>query len=194
MKRFLMLAALSTGLLASCNTGSAPDGSGSGTVSGIKTEFKTDKGQFVACDKVIEGDATRTTTNLAINFSAKGSIKDIEISLKGRKSSDNNSNYIFSVSGQQLKDLGTNKYKMLIEANSHKGPLPAGIIIKPTTTKIKTVSVKDRINGDSGGFYANLMATTTTSKFSFDSSSLGSNGNIPVYGTCTVKRVTNEEL
>lgn len=194
MKRFMMLAVVSTGLLASCNTGSAPDGSGSGTVHGIKTEFKTNEGQFVACDKVIEGDATRTTTNLAINFSAEGSIKDIEIGLKGNKTTANDENYMFTVSGKQLKELGTSKYKMLIEANANKGPLPAGIIIKPTATKIKTVSVKDRVEGGFGGFHTSLKITTDTSSFNITSRNLGTNGNIPVYGSCTVIRATDEEL
>lgn len=194
MKRLMMLAALSTGLLASCNSGSAPDGSGSATVSQVKTEFKTADGQHVACDKVTEGETTRTTTSLAVRFSAEGSIKEIEVGLKGNKTSGNDDNYTFAISGEQLKNLGTNKYKMLIEANSNTGPLPAGIIIKPTTTKIKTVSVQDRVEGDFGGFHANLKITTDTSNFEINSSSLGSNGNIPVYETCTVTGTTDEDL
>ncbi|WP_295817634.1 hypothetical protein [uncultured Deinococcus sp.] len=175
-------------LLASCgSSGSAPDGSGSGSITATRTEYKLQSGQFVACDNITNGGARATQTQVAVNFTLAGTIKSVTIGLKGNTNSNLDGNYKTTVSGSELVSLGGNSYRTLFNADSSKNLLPASITVTPTVQKIKVVTTGTR----SGSFYAQLDIATNTSSFTLKDQVLNS---IPVYSECTIVSTTADDV
>ncbi|WP_254843089.1 hypothetical protein [Deinococcus marmoris] len=193
MKKIMMAVAAvtMTGLLASCNSGRAPDGSGKGKIDSIRTEYKLNSasGRFVACDNVTGNGARNKKTEVAINLTLEGFVESVVIGLKGNSTSQYDSNFTTTVTGQQLASIGNGKYRVEFEANSSTGSglLPQSIIVTPTTQKVKIVTAGNSL----GSFYPQLKVRTGSSNYQIDDIALGS---ISVYGTCNVTSVTNEDI
>ncbi|MDV6373501.1 hypothetical protein [Deinococcus arenicola] len=193
MKKMMMAAVAigMTGVLASCNTGSAPDGSGNGKIDSIRTEYKLNSasGRFVACDNVTNNGSRNKKTEVAINLTLEGFVESIVIGLKGNSTSQYDSNFTATATGQQLANIGSGKYRVSFEANSSTGSglLPQSIVVTPTTQKVKIVTA----NNSLGSFYPQLKVKTGSSRYQIDDIAFGS---VAVYGTCNVTSVTNEDI
>lgn len=184
MKRILAAAVGLSGILAACGSaGVAPDGSGSGRVIGVSTEYATD-GQmaFVGCDEITNpSTASRArSTQVIVKFATAGEITDVTVTVKGL----NTNQYDQTQSlGQPTKDADGN-YKAIFDFNSATGQLlPNSIVVSPKELPVKKVNVNTSTKVD-GGFYADLtLKTATGSSFTITSKNLGVT---PVYRQCTL--------
>lgn len=192
MKKILM-AAMGvglTGILASCGSGSAPDGSANGSIDSVRTEYRlgSTAGAFVACDNVAGNTVGRDrSTQVAVNFTLQGNIQDITIGLKGQTSDRYDNNYRTTVTGQQLASIGNGKYRVTFDANSANGAfLPQSIVVNPVAVTVKVVSA----TGNVGGFYPQLVVNTGTSNFTINNILR----TVQVYSNCTVTQTTAENI
>lgn len=182
-----------TGLLASCGSGSAPDGSANGSVDSVRTEYRlgSASGRFIACDNIPNNAGRTQQTQVAVRFTLQGTIQDITLGLKGGNSNSNDNNFKLTVTGQDLLNVGNGKYRVGFNANSGEqgGLLPSSIVVTPTVAKVKVVSVNsaNRV----GYFYPQLDVRTGSSSFTIRDI-LG--GSIDVYSTCTVTATTSEDI
>lgn len=193
MKKMLLGAVGLSAALASCGVGGAPDGSGSGRVSQVRTEYRTEGGQFVACDNVTVGGNTATAgTQVSVYFSVFGNVQSVDVGLRGNTSSQYDDNYNATASGEELAALGNGNYRVTFNANPATGGfLPQAIIVTPVRDKVKIVSTNST---KAGSFYAALKVNTGTAVYNFNSRNLLINGNVEVYPNCTVLRTTDEEV
>ncbi|WP_424952177.1 hypothetical protein [Deinococcus sp.] len=192
------LAAL-TMILASCGSvGVAGDGSGSVQVYDLKTEFKDQAGNYVACDNVAQQNGAITQqTAVATSFTVAGSVRTVTVELKGLTTSQYDGYYSQTVTGDQLASQGGNAYKLTFYANSSSGAyLPQslksqGIVVTPNnpTIYVKTVTTSNRVGGLNSGFYSKVTVDTGTATTSGTAIR-----TIPVYSGCNVVSVTGETL
>lgn len=173
-------------VLASCGVGGAPDGSGNGSVSQVRTEYRLASGQFVACDNVNNATAT---TQVSVYFQVAGAVRDVTVGLRGNTTSQYDNNYRATATGQQLAAIGNGSYRLTFTANPATGLLPQSIIVTPTQGKVKVVNATNR----AGSFHAALTVNTGTANYGF-TSRLIPNGNVDVYTTCTIVSTTGEEV
>lgn len=174
-------------VLASCGTGYAPDGSGNGSVTGVRTEYRTQSGQFVACDNL---DNVTASTQVSVYFNVAGSVQNVNVGLYGNTSSTYDSNYNTNVSGSQLAAIGNGSYRLTFNANPATGGfLPQSIIVTPTQNTVKVVAVSNRV----GSFHAELAVNTGSTTYNLSSRLLAA-GNVDVYTTCNLISVTNEAV
>ncbi|CAM3636539.1 Lipoprotein [Deinococcus saxicola] len=200
----IMMAAVGVGLagiLASCGTsGVAPDGSGSGRVVDLTTEYATSLSsntattQYAACDNVTNStDVTRSkSTQVVVEFVAAGSITSVDIRLIGINSGDNGKFYK-NISINDLKKLSNGNYRVIFDANSATGGLlpnslnSQSIVITPVTEEPRPVKAITGQNKLEGGFYAELIVYTNTSQTPpFNSRNLRV---IPIYTSCSLNGV-----
>lgn len=178
-------------LLASCGTGVAPDGSGSGRVSAVRTEYRVGSvtGPFAACDNVNNAVAT---TQVSVYFSVSGSVQNVNVGLYGNNSSQYDANYNTTVTGEQLYTVDTSgNYRLTFNANPATGGfLPQSIVVTPTRAKVKIVSVDQQA---AGSFHTRLTVNTGTATYNFSSRNIAG-GNVLVYPNCTVVSVTGEDV
>ncbi|WP_135229417.1 hypothetical protein [Deinococcus fonticola] len=186
MKKLLLAAIGATGLLASC--GNASVGDASVELTGIKTEYRTVGGTYVACDETSAGSSK---TQVGVYFTAQGTISSVDIALKGKTTSQYDSNYMTNVTGAKLASIGGNDFKVVFDADSTVGLLPQAIIVNPAARTVKIVSVLPSDNV--GSFYASLKLNTPAGSDTA-STQLIANGYIPVYQYCTVLSTTAETL
>ena len=188
MKRILAAAVGLSGILAACGSaGVAPDGSGSGRIEQMRTEYKLGN-TFVACDN-ISGNGTRNTqTNVAVRFVLSGAIDNVDVSLKGATTSQYDTNFKKNFKKSELEAVDANTYRAVFNANSATGPLlPQSIIISPVPVKVKNVTATNKV----GEFYAALTVNTGTSSYSFDGNNFF---RVPVYSNCTVTGEMGENV
>jgi len=201
------LAAL-TLILSSCNTvASAPDGSGSLVVTGLRTDLKDQNNNYVACDSIVYGYINPpydTTTNVATSFTLSGSINSASVGLRGDRTTRYDSNYNATFSGQQLATIGGNNFKASFSADSRgtfpgdeSGFLPqnvrsAGINVNPVGQNIKVRLVTTDPSNLLGSFHA-LVSVNTSTNQNFSAISPDTN-RIPVYSLCTYFAPSNEDL
>lgn len=159
-------------------------------MTGIKTEYRTASGQYVACDETSLG---ATKTQVAVYFTAAGTISSVDIGLKGQTTSAYDANYTVTYTGSQLAQTGGNSFKAVFDADSTVGLLPQAITVTPAARTVKIVSVSST-DWVGGGFYADLQLNTPYGSDTASTSSLGTLGNIPVYSYCAVIGTTSEEL
>lgn len=177
-------------VLASCGTGIAPDGSGSGSVTQVRTEYRTRtaSGQFVACDNVNNDVAT---TQVSVYFNVSGNVQTVDVGLRGNTTSQYDANYNATATGQQLAAIGNGSYRLTFNANPATGGfLPQSIIVTPNRAKVKIVTPTSK---KAGSFHAALTVNTGTATYSFSSRNI-LNGNVDVYPSCTVVSTTNEDV
>lgn len=176
--------------LASCGVGGAPDGSGSGFVSQVRTEYRTEGGKFVSCDNVNNALAS---TQVSVYFSVFGDVDSVDVGLRGNTTDEYDDNYNFEVTGQQLNEVGGNDYRLTFTANpAVDGFLPQAIIVNPTRAKVKIVNTT---SDKAGSFHAALKVDTGSAMYRFDSQNLlNDRGDVDVYPSCTVIRTTNEDV
>ncbi|WP_245576197.1 hypothetical protein [Deinococcus murrayi] len=186
MKKMLLGVVGLSAVLASCGVGGAPDGSGSGRVSEVRTEYRLASGQFVACDNVNNMTAT---TQVSVYFSVAGNVQTVDVGLRGNTTSQYDNNYRTTVTGQQLAAIGNGSYRLTFTANPASGFLPQSITVNPVRAKVKLVSASNK----AGSFHAALAVNTGTANYSFNSRFIP-NGNVDVYTTCTVLSTTNEDV
>ncbi|WP_226342389.1 hypothetical protein [Deinococcus sp. AJ005] len=195
MKKLMMAAAIGmTGLLASCNSGSAPDGSANGKINEVRTEYRLNSanGPFIACDNVT-GNATgrSRSTQVAVNFTLQGTISNVTLGLKGQDPNKNpqyDNNYTATYTGTQLAAVGNGNYKITFDANSANGAfLPQSIVVNPVAVTVKVVTASGKV----GGFYPQLVVNTGSSSFTINNTVLG---NVDVYSNCAVTQTTPEEI
>ncbi|MBB6016733.1 hypothetical protein ACFP9V_17105 [Deinococcus radiopugnans] len=192
MKKMMMAAAAigMTGILASCGSGEAPDGSAKGSIDSVRTEYRLNStsGAFIACDNVTGNTAGRArSTQVAVNFTLQGNIQDITIGLKGQTSDRYDNNYKTTATGEQLANIGNGKYRVTFDANSSNGAfLPQSIIVNPVAVTVKVVSA----TGNVGGFYPQLVVNTGTSNFTINNILR----TVQVYSNCNVTQTTQEEI
>ena len=204
----LVGAASVAAVLASCgNVGSAPDGSGSLIVSGIKTDLKDQNNNYVACDNITYGynnPPLDTTTNVATFFTLSGSISSAQVGLRGVSGNKYDNNYNASFTGDQLQKVGGINFKASFAANSagrfpgdESGFLPQSIkpqsiVVNPINQNINVRLVSTNSANRLGSLYSMVTVNTTTSQtFSANSPT---NSQIPVYSLCTFVAPTSETL
>ncbi len=192
MKKMMMAAAAlgMTGILASCGSGSAPDGSAEGTITSVRTEYRMGSatGSFVACNNIVgNGDRTQQT-QVAVRFTLAGTIDSIKIGLKGNTNSERDANFTATATGQQLVDIGNGSYKVLFNANAGTadGLLPQSIVVTPTAVKVKVVTATNPL----GSFYPRIDVKTGTADFPI----IALNKTTEVFRDCTVTQTTNEDI
>jgi hypothetical protein len=192
MKKMLLGGVGLSVVLASCGVGGAPDGSGSGRVSEVRTEYRTEGGQYVACDNLTTGGNTGTaTTQVSVYFSVFGNVQSVDVGLRGNTTSQYDANYNATASGQQLAALGNGDYRVTFNANPATGGLlPQAIIVTPVRNKVKIVSTNST---KAGSFHAALKVNTGSAMYTFNSR-LIARGNVDVYPSCTVIRTTTEDV
>ncbi|MFN4252391.1 hypothetical protein [Deinococcus sp.] len=184
MKRILAAAVGLSGILAACGSaGIAPDGSGSGRVIGVSTEYATD-GQmaFVGCDEITNPSTVSRarSTQVIVKFATGGTITSVKVAVKGDKT--NVYNQEVTLQASDLKKDSNGDYKAIFDFNSATGKfLPNSIVVSPNELPVKKVNASDRVEG---GFYADLTINTSTgSSFTITSKNLGLT---PVYRKCTL--------
>ncbi|GAA5435853.1 hypothetical protein [Deinococcus aquaticus] len=184
MKRILAAAVGLSGILAACGSaGVAPDGSGSGRVIGVSTEYATD-GQmaFVGCDEITNPSTVSRarSTQVIVKFATGGTITSVKVAVKGDKT--NVYNQEVTLQASDLKKDSNGDYKAIFDFNSATGKfLPNSIVVSPNELPVKKVNASDRVEG---GFYADLTINTSTgSSFTITSKNLGLT---PVYRKCTL--------
>ncbi|GAA5531897.1 hypothetical protein [Deinococcus aluminii] len=189
MKKMLLGAVGLSAVLASCGTGYAPDGSGSGSVTQLRTEYRLGNasGPFIACDNL---DNATASTQVSVSFNVSGNVQNVNIGLYGNSTSAYDSNYNTNVSGSQLAAVGTGSYRLTFNANPATGGfLPQSIIVTPTRGKVKVVNASNKV----GSFHTELAVNTGSATYNL-SSRLISNGNVDVYTSCSLVSVTNEDV
>ncbi|WP_246580378.1 hypothetical protein [Deinococcus aestuarii] len=190
MKKMLLGAVGLSALLASCGSGTAPDGSGSGRVTAVQTEYRlnSETGPFVACDNV---NNVVASTQVSVYFNVSGNVQTVDVGLRGNSTSQYDGNYNAQATGQQLAAVGNGSYRLTFDANPATGGfLPQSIIVSPVRDKVKVVSATSQ---QAGSFHAALSVNTGSATYSFNSR-LIANGNVEVYPSCTVVRTTNEDV
>ncbi len=176
-------------LLASCGTGTAPDGSGSGRVSEVRTEYRTQNGRFVSCDNFNNATAT---TQVSVYFNVRGNVQTVDVGLRGLTTSAYDSNYNAQVTGQQLAAVGNGSYRLTFTANPADGFLPQSIVVNPVRAKVKIVEASGRAgNNLNSGFYAALSVNTGTATYNFNSRNVST---VDTYTSCTLISTTNEDV
>lgn len=193
MKKMLLGAVGLSAVLASCGTGVAPDGSGSGSVTSVRTEYRTEGGQFVACDNYNNATAT---TQVSVYFNVSGNVQYVDVALRGNTTNRYDENYKARFSGSQLASIGNGSYRVTFNANPITGGLlPQAIIVNPARAKVKVVAVSGRAGTapNFGSFRADLSVNTGSATYNFNSR-LIPGGNVDVYSTCNLIRVTNEDV
>lgn len=181
----MLLAAISmTGLLASCgSTGSNQDAFVS--LQGIRTEYRMSNGQYVACDNLLNTGSANT--QIAVLLRAQGTINTVQVGLRGNTDSQYDGNYNATIAPGYVNG----SYRILFNATPEGGLLPNSIVVSPTQTKVKLVTPLD---APAGSFRVDMTVNTNAGSFNISTSSLGTSGNIPVYSTCRVDQVTNEDV
>lgn len=189
MNKMLLGAVGLSAVLASCGTGVAPDGSGAGRVSDIRTEYRLGSatGPFIACDNYNNAVAS---TQVSVYFSVGGSVRTVDVGLRGNTSAENDANYNARATGSELARIGSGSYRVTFDANPATGGLlPQSITVTPRRDKVKIVAANER----AGSFYAALRVNTGSASYSFDSR-LIPGGNVDVYTNCTFVADTNEDV
>lgn len=177
-------------LLASCGSGVAPDLSGSGNVSKVRTEYRLESGEFVACDNY---NGATATTQVSVYFNVSGNVKTVDIALRGNTTSQYDENYKARFTGEQLEAVGNGSYRATFNANPLTGGLlPQAIIVNPARAKVKVVTASGRPS-NTAGFHAALNVDTGTATYAFNSR-LVPGGNVAVYTSCTFVRNTDEDV
>ncbi len=180
-------------VLASCGTGVAPDLSGSGSVTAVRTEYRLENGQFVACDNY---NNVTATTQVSVYFNVSGNVQTVDIALRGNTTSQYDENYKARFTGEQLASIGNGSYRATFNANPVTGGLlPQAIVVNPARAKVKVVTASGRAGTapNYGSFRADLSVNTGTATYNF-SSRLIPSGNVDVYTTCNLVRTTNEDV
>lgn len=193
MKKMLLGAVGLSVALASCGTGVAPDLSGSGSVTQVRTEYQTEDGRFVACDNY---NNVTATTQVSVYFNVSGNVQTVDVALRGNTTSQYDENYKARFTGDQLASIGNGSYRATFNANPATGGLlPQAIIVNPTRAKVKVVAVSGRVGTppNYGSFRADLSVNTGSATYSF-SSRLIPSGNVDVYTTCNFIRTTTEDV
>lgn len=190
MKKMLLGAVGLSAMLASCGVGGAPDGSGSGRVTQVKTEYRlgSETGPFVACDNVNNATAS---TQVSVYFNVAGNVQTVDVGLRGNSTDQYDSNYNARVTGQQLAAIGNGSYRLTFNANPATGGfLPQAIIVNPARAKVKVVNATSQ---KAGSFHSALTVNTGSAAFTFNSRFI-TNGNVDVYPSCTIARTTSEDV
>lgn len=190
MKKILLASVAGAGLLASCGGTVITDNGAYVSATGIKTEFRTAGGQYVACDNVLQNGQQRAGENqVAVYFNAGGNVSSLNVNLRGNTSSAYDGNYSATFGGSQLTNVGSEKYKVIFDANPANGLLPQAIIVNPVKRPVKIVNVENR----AGSFYA-ALTLNADGQSGTASTQLLNGGNIPVYSNCYVQSMTEETL
>lgn len=181
-----------TGILASCGT--TISGDAIATINQVKTEYRLNSasGRYVACDNLITaGVSAPAKTQVGVYFDVSGTIKSVDIGLRGNTNQNFDGNYNKNVTASELSNIGGNSFKVVFDANPGEGGfLPQSIIVSPAPRTVKVVSASNPV----GGFHADLTLNTTAGSGTATSRYLAEDGNIPVYSTCTVTSTTTEKL
>lgn len=178
-------------LLASCGSGVAPDLSGSGRVTAVRTEYRlgNESGPFIACDNY---NGATATTQVSVYFDVAGNVKTVDLALRGNTTTQYDENYKARFTREQLEAVGNGSYRATFTANPLNGLLPQSIVVGPARAKVKVVTASGRPS-NTAGFYAALSVDTGTATYDFNSRSIP-DGNVAVYTTCTFVRNTNEDV
>ncbi|MBZ9712115.1 hypothetical protein [Deinococcus multiflagellatus] len=192
MKRLALIALGSMTTLAACGSaGIAPDGSGSGVIRAVKTEYATSLGtagqpaRHVGCDQITNPttNTTSTATQVVVEFEAAGEIQSIRVELKGGTDSQYDSFFVQDIPAGQLKTRPDGSYLAIFNANSATGRfLPSSIVVEPKPEERNTKLVTTT-GAAVGNFYADLTIRTKTSSFPLTSKNVA---RIPVYRQCTL--------
>ncbi len=183
-----------TALLASCgSSGTAPDGSGSGRILSLKTQFTSSTNPtpvYVGCDTVSGAASGREKkTQVVVNFSVAGTISSVRTQLKGVTTDTSGTTFdkTFVLSDPNVIKLADGTYQILFDADSSSGQfLPTSIVVEPNP-KVRdpapvTVNSADKVGQ---GFYAYLTITTNTGA-KIPLTSQFALPIIPVYTNCTL--------
>ncbi len=179
-------------LLASCGSGVAPDLSGSGRVTAVRTEYRlgNESGPFIACDNY---NGATATTQVSVYFDVAGNVQTVDLALRGNTTSEYDENYTARFTGEQLEAVGNGSYRATFNANPITGGLlPQSIVVNPARAKVKVVTASGRPS-NTAGFHAALNVDTGTATYEFNSR-LVPGGNVAVYTSCTFARNTNEDV
>lgn len=191
----IMMAAVGvglTGMLASCGSGSAPDGSGRGEITQVRTEYRlgSTTGNFIACDNISNNPGRANLTQVAVDFNLAGNVQDITIGLKGGNGTRYDDNFTTKVNGSELPGTA-GKYRITFNADSSNADtlLPQSIIVSPAKVKVKVVTTN--ANSRAGFFYPAFRVNTGSDNFTFSGVL---NYTTDVYTNCTVTQTTNEDI
>lgn len=190
MKKLALAALGLSGVLAACDSaGTAPDGSASGRIVDLKTEYATTLTpvpQYIGCDNVTNPSTPSRAgaTQVKVEFSAAGSIQSVDISLVSNTTAQADPNFVTTVQGKDLQKNSDGNYVVYFNANSDpvaKKLLPTSIVVSPADQKVKVVTPSNKVGQ---GFYTNLRINTGTSSFVLTSKNLRV---VPVYSSCTIQ-------
>jgi hypothetical protein len=187
MKKLLLGLVGLSAALASCGVGVAPDGSGDGRVTQVRTEYRLgESGPFISCDNL---NGAIATTQVSVYFSVSGNVQSVDVGLRGNTTSQYDSNYNATVTGSGFTNLGSGSYRLTFNANPADGFLPQAIVVNPVRGKVKIVNASE----NPGSFHAALAVNTGTSSYNL-SSRLIPQGNVLTYVNCNIVRTTNEDV
>ena len=172
-------------LVACENSESTPESSVQVTV--LKTEFRAQSGDYVACNTVTYPDGTLSAqTALAVHFVTDKVVETATVSLKGQPTSQYDAFYIQSVLPNQLNVLQGGVYRLLLSANATSALYLSehsrvqALAVRPTSDAVKVKTVRAAYRQEYS-FY---------SKVTVNSAGISSNSrseqSIPVYDACTV--------
>lgn len=193
MKKTMLVAAIGmTGVLASCGSGSAPDGSARGEITKVRTEYRLGSatGKFIACDNITNNPGRANQTQVAVNFNLAGTVQDITIGLKGGNSTRYDDNFTTLVKGTELPGTA-GQYRITFNADSSdvNTLLPQSIVVSPAPVKVKVVSTGSVSRA--GFFYPAFRVNTGTDSFTFSGAL---RYTTDVFTNCTVTAVTDEDI
>src|SRR5919202_830698 len=104
-------------VLSACNTAST--GSASVTATGVRTEYRTAGGQYVACDNVSNGSSVTGETQVAVDFRTAGSFQNVRVRLRGSTTSTSDNAFVADFSSGQLRNLGGNGFTAVFTADAN---------------------------------------------------------------------------
>lgn len=193
MKKLMLgMIGLSSFLAACGSSGSAPDGSGSGRIVSLTTEYSTTTSEphrFVGCDNITNPTTPNRSgaTQVKVEFAAAGSIQSIEVRLVGTSDRTVDPKFTTTIQGSKLKTNAAGNYYAYFNANSTTGELlPAAIVVEEVEQPRKTVTTA---GNEVGRFYTDLVIKTNTSTFTITSFNLT---QIPVYSNCTIQNTATQ--
>ncbi len=172
-------------LVACGSGGSMPESSVQ--VMTLKTEFRAQSGEYVACNTATYPDGTLSAqTALAVYFVTDRTVKTASVSLKGQPTSQYDAFYTQSVLPSQLNVLQGSMYRLLLSANATS----ALYLSKPSRVQALTVrSTSDAVK-------VKTVRATHRQEYSFypevtvNSAGISSNSrseqSVSVYDACTV--------
>lgn len=171
--------------LVACGSGGSVPESGVQVMT-LKTEFRAQDGNYVACNTVTYPDGTLSAqTALAVSFVTDRDVKSAIVSLKGQPTSQYDAFYTQTVLPSQLNALQGGAYRLLLSINStsalylSKPSRVQALTVRPASQAVKVKAVRAAHRQEYRFSPAVSVNGAGTSGSSLEQT-------VPVYDACTV--------